>query len=99
MTEPLLCRLCNGPRRPPTKRTKVVGLCQKCSASIATASRTRKTPARTQELQKVKRRNWEYCSDTRAAKAKRQTNESFWTKPGADFDAAARRMAGNGWTE
>jgi len=74
-------------------------LCQKCSASIATANRTKKTPARTQQLQKVKHRNWEFSSDTRAAKAKRQTDESFWTKPDADYPEAAKRMAGNGWTE
>jgi hypothetical protein len=98
MTPPLLCRLCNKPRRPATRRTKIHGVCQQCAASIATVSRQKKTPARAEH-----RKRWKFVASQREDKASRRPTESWWTKLGAgttlDSEALAKdrdRMKASG---
>lgn len=82
-----LCRNCRKSRNltGQTKHVQPTGLCRKCAAHVATASRQRPTARRTAYLERMKGgskalspRPWEYASLKREQMAQRAPKASWW---------------------
>lgn len=66
------------------KTARGPGQCQACAARLSGKRFGRTKP---------------FIAEQVKDKARRLSTTSFWLEAGADYPAAAKRMAGNGWTE